>query len=466
MRMPEGFLWGGALAANQCEGAWQEDGKGLSQQDVMPRGVRGPITEEPTNDNLKLIGNDFYHRYAEDIGLLAEMGFKAFRFSIAWSRIFPLGTEETPNEAGLQFYDKVIDTCLSYGIQPVITLSHYEIPLAVCRCYDGFRSRETIRLFRKFADVCIRRYHDRVKMFLTFNEINVTLLSPLLGAGVLTPKENLTMQDRYQTAHHQLVASAYAVMDAHKIDPTVKIGCMAASAPRYPRTCAPKDVMASMLSQHELDYFIHVQACGKYPYYAEKLWRDQNVNLVWEKEDAEVLKNTVDFISFSYYNSKVVASDESKYETSAGNLLRGLRNPYVEYTEYDYPIDPEGLRYILNYLYDHFGKPLLVAENGIGQQETLKEADGILTVEDDYRIHYLREHIRAVEEAVDDGVEVLGYLAWGPIDCVSAASGEIAKRYGFVYVDRQQDGSGSLKRYRKKSFNWYRSVIASNGEIL
>lgn len=466
MGFPENFLWGGALAANQCEGAYLEDGKGLSQQDVMPKGVRGPVTAEPTPDNLKLVGTDFYHRYREDIALLAEMGFKCFRFSIAWSRIYPTGEELVPNEKGLAFYDRVIDECRKYGIEPLITLSHYEIPLHLCRKYDGFRSRETVDCFIRYVKTVVGRYHDRVKYWLTFNEVNVALISPLLGAGVMTPKAQLTAQDKYQTAHHQLVASAWATKVIREIDPTVKVGCMAASAPRYPMTCDPQDMMAMMTSQQELDYFIHVHCTGEYPYYAQKIWRENGVTLNITDADRELLKNTVDFISFSYYSSKVVAADESKYQMANGNIMRGLKNPYVSYSDYDYPIDPEGLRFILNYLYDHFHMPLFVVENGLGAIETVVEKDGVKTVEDDYRIDFHRTHIDAMGRAIEDGVEVMGYTSWGPIDCVSAASAEMTKRYGFVYVDRNQDGTGTLERYRKKSFAWYKKVIASNGQDL
>lgn len=466
MSFPNNFLWGGALSANQCEGAYLEDGKGLSQQDVMPKGVRGPITEAPTADNLKLRGTDFYHRYKEDIALLAEMGCNVFRFSIAWSRIYPMGDELIPNEAGLAFYDKVIDECIKYGIEPLITLSHYEMPLHLCKKYDGFRSREMVEFFVRYAETVLKRYHHKVKYWLTFNEINVTLVSPLLGAGILTPKKELSSQDMYQAAHHQLVASAWATKIAREIDSKIKIGCMAASAPRYPMTCDPLDMMEMMNSQHELDYFIHVHCTGEYPYYAKKIWQGQGVKLVIEAEDEELLKHTVDFISFSYYSSKVVAADESKYEMANGNIMRGLKNPYVSYSDYNYPIDSMGLRFILNYLYDHFHKPLFVAENGLGAIDKPEINDeGMKVINDDYRIDYHRSHIAAMKQAIDDGVDVFGYTSWGPIDCVSAASAEITKRYGFVYVDLQQDGSGTLERTRKKSFNWYRDYIQSNGKV-
>ena len=460
MSFPDNFLWGGALAANQCEGAYNVDGKGLSQQDIMPRGVQGPVTSEPTSDNLKLIGTDFYHRYKEDIALFAEMGFKVFRFSIAWSRIFPLGDEKEPNELGLAFYEKVIDECLKYNIEPLITLSHYEIPLHLCQKYDGFRSREAIEYFKHYAETVITRFSKKVKYWLTFNEINVSILSPLLGSGVLTPKKELTKQDMYQTAHHQLVASAWVCKIAKEINKDIKMGCMAASAPRYPMTCDPNDVMSMMTSQQELDYFIHVQSKGEYPYYTKRLFKENKIELKMEANDLELLKNTVDFISFSYYSSKVVAFDESKYTMANGNIMRGLSNPYVPTSDYNYPIDPLGLRYILNYLYDHFQKPLFVAENGLGAIDKFENE----TVNDDYRIDYHREHIKAMHEALVDGVDIMGYTSWAPIDCVSAASAEMTKRYGFVYVDRQQDGSGTLTRYKKKSFSWYKETLESNGE--
>ncbi len=466
MSFPANFMWGGALAANQCEGAYDQDGKGLSIQDLLPYGIRKGLSSEVLSDNLKLKGIDHYHRYKEDIALLAGMGFNVYRFSIAWSRIYPQGDEEEPNEKGLQFYDNVINECKKYGIEPLITLSHYEMPLGICQKYDGFRSRIVIQLFERYAKTVIDRYHDRVKYWLTFNEINVTLISPLMGAGVITPKQELTAAQIYQTAHHQLIASAKITKYVHEHYTDLKVGCMVAAAPRYPMTCDPLDMRTMMESQHELDYFIHVHAFGKYPYYAQKIWKENGVVLEWEKDDEMFLSHTVDFISFSYYNSKVVAFDESKYSLSNGNMMRGLTNPYVKVSDFGYPIDPQGLRFCLNYLYDHFHLPLFVAENGIGSYDELILDDGKMTVKDDYRIEFHKEHIKAVGESIDDGVEVWGYTSWGPIDCVSAATAQIDKRYGFVYVDRQPDGSGSLERYKKKSYEWYRKVILSNGQNL
>lgn len=464
---PDGFLWGGATAANQLEGAYNEDGKGLSVQDVMPQGVTGPVTEEPTEENLKLVGIDHYHRYEEDIKLFAEMGFKVYRMSIAWTRIFPTGEESEPNEAGLAFYDRVLDTCIKYGIEPLVTLSHYEPPLHLAKTYDGWKSRKMIEFFTKYSKVVLERYKDKVKYWLTFNEINVTLISPLLGGGVLTPSKEVSMQERYQAAHHQLVASGRVTKIAKEINPEFKIGCMVASHPRYPMTCNPDDVLFSMEEQQETTLFVHVHAKGDYPYYAKRLFKEENIQLDISDEDRNDLKNTVDFISFSYYNSRTIAKDASQYETAAGNILRGLKNPYLTYSEWNYPIDPQGLRYILNFYYERFELPLFVAENGIGYHDHPVELEnGELEINDDYRIEFTNNHLVEVEKAIQDGVNVFGYTSWGVIDLVSAASAQIEKRYGFIYVDRQPDGSGSLKRTPKKSFYWYKNVIKTNGASL
>ncbi|MCE4052187.1 glycoside hydrolase family 1 protein [Bacillus sp. Au-Bac7] len=460
---PKDFLWGGATAANQFEGAYNEDGKGLSVQDVLPKGVFGPITDGPTEDNLKLDGINFYHRYKEDIKLFAELGFKVFRMSIAWTRIFPTGEEDTPNEAGLAFYDRVFDMCRQYNIEPLVTLSHYESPLYLSKKYDGWRSRKLIKLFAKYAETVFNRYKDKVKYWITFNEINVTAHIPLLGGGVLTPRDQLTKQDMYQAAHHQLVASGLATKIGREINPNFRIGCMVASAPRYPMTCNPDDVTYAMEDQQGVTLFVHVHAKGEYPYYSNRIFERNNVQLEITDEDREWLTHTVDFISFSYYNSRTVARDDSKYEQAGGNITRGLRNPYIEYSEWDYPIDPQGLRYILNFYYERFQLPLFVAENGIGAIDTPIEEDGILKINDDYRISYFKEHIKEVGKAIEDGVDVIGYTSWGCIDLISAASAQMEKRYGFIYVDRDKNGNGTFNRYRKKSFYWYKDVIRTNG---
>ena len=467
MKFPKNFLWGGAVAANQCEGAYNIDGKGLSIQDIMPKGIVGPTTEEPTEDNLKLVGIDFYHRYAEDIKLFAEMGFKVFRLSIAWSRIFPNGDELEPNEAGLAFYDKVFDECLKYGIEPLVTLSHYETPLHLARQYDGWRSRELITFFERYCRTVFIRYKDKVKYWLTFNEINCILHYPLMAAGVMTPKDELTTQDLYQTAHHELVASALAVKIGHEINPEFKIGCMVLSMPTYPLTPNPDDIIAVMKAEHMNYFFSDVHVRGTYPGYIKRYFRENNIHIEFAEGDEEILKHTVDFISFSYYMSICETADPQKKVKGAGNIMGGVPNPTLKASEWGWQIDPQGLRYVLNQFWDRYQKPLFIVENGLGAVDELVEDEfGNKTVIDDYRINYLNDHLLQVKEAIEDGVDVMGYTSWGCIDLVSASTAELKKRYGYIYVDRHDDGSGTLERYKKKSFYWYKEVIATNGESL
>lgn len=464
---PENFLWGGAVAANQCEGAYNDDGKGLSIQDVMPQGIKGPRTEQPTEENLKLIGIDFYHRYKEDIKLFAEMGFKVFRLSIAWSRIFPNGDETEPNEAGLAFYDKVFDECHKYGIEPLVTLSHYETPLYLAEHYDGWINPKMIGFYLNYVKVVFERYKDKVKYWLTFNEINSILNSPFMSGGIATPKEELTESQLYQAIHHEMVASAAAVKLGHEINPECKIGCMILSMPVYPLSPDPNDVIKAREESHQHDMFTEIHVRGEYPGYMKRYMREHNIEVKFAPGDEEILKNTVDFISFSYYVSVCATADEEKNIRGEGNLLGGVPNPTLKASEWGWQIDPQGLRYILNYFWDKYRKPLFIVENGLGARDQLvDDGKGGKTVNDDYRIEYMRDHLLQVEEALEDGVEIMGYTSWGCIDLVSASTAQLSKRYGFIYVDRNDDGSGSLKRYKKKSFDWYKHVIETNGEVL
>lgn len=467
MKFPEGFLWGGAVAANQCEGAYEEDGKGWSIQDVTPGGIRGPVTERPTPDNLKLVGIDFYHRYREDIRLFAEMGFKVFRTSIAWSRIYPNGDDSVPNEKGLQFYDDLFDECLKYGIQPLVTISHYETPLHLAVAYNGWVNRKMIGFYERFVRTIFSRYKNKVKLWLTFNEINSILHEPFSSGGIYTDKNKLSQQDLYQAVHHELVASALATKIAHEMIPDAKIGCMILSMPVYPLTPSPDDVIAAMNTEHKNDFFGDVQVRGVYPGYMKRYFRENNITIQMEPDDEKLLReNTVDFVSFSYYMSVCETADPSK-ERGPGNILGGVPNPYLPASEWGWQIDAQGLRYALNRFFDRYQKPLFIVENGLGAvDELIAGPDGQLTVEDDYRIQYLNDHLVQVREAIEDGVEVIGYTAWGCIDLVSASTAELKKRYGFIYVDRNNDGTGSLNRYKKKSFSWYQKVIQSNGAIL
>ncbi|MDO4543583.1 MAG: glycoside hydrolase family 1 protein [Clostridia bacterium] len=461
---PNDFLWGGAVAANQCEGAYLEDGKGMSVQDVLPYGVIGPIFPGATDQNSKNTGIDFYHRYAEDIRLFAEMGFKVFRTSIAWSRIYPLGNEPQPNEEGLSFYDKLFDECAKYGIEPLVTLSHYEMPLNLAQKCNGWLDKAVIEHFMRYAKTVFQRYKGKVKYWITFNEINAILTFPFMSAGILLENSRLSSNERFCALHNQLLASALVTRIGHETDPNNKIGCMIGYVPSYPASSKPEDVLAAMKAGWETSLFLDVSVRGRYPYYTKRLFPNYEEHI--EDGDRKVLKNnTVDFISFSYYMS--TCRSERGNESCLTNIQFGEKNPYLPESQWGWQIDPKGLRYSLNKLYDMYHKPLFIVENGLGAKDVLiEDGRGGYTVNDDYRIAYLREHLLQVGEAIKDGVDVMGYTAWGCIDIVSASTSQMSKRYGFIYVDRNDDGSGTLKRYRKKSFNWYKEVIRTNGSCL
>ncbi|MDO4667237.1 MAG: glycoside hydrolase family 1 protein [Streptococcus sp.] len=467
LNFPEKFLWGGAVAANQVEGAYLEDGKGLSVQDVLPKGGLSDYVEEPSADNLKLEAIDFYHRYREDIDLFAEMGFKVFRLSIAWSRIFPKGDEETPNEDGLRYYDAVFDYLLEKGIEPLVTLSHYETPLHLAKKYNGWTNRKLIDFFAHYAETVFKRYKDKVKYWLTFNEVNSILEMPFTSGGIMTPKDKLTKQELYQAIHHELVASSLVTKIGHEINPNFKIGCMVLAMPAYPMTPKPDDVLAAYQYENLNYLFSDIHVRGEYPFYAKRYFEENDINIVFSKDDKDLLKNhTVDFLSFSYYMSVTQASDTSRYQKGEGNVIGGFPNPYLESSEWGWQVDPIGLRLVLNHYYSRYQIPLFIVENGLGAKDCLITQDGILTVNDNYRIDYMKQHLQAVAEAIKDGVLVMGYTSWSCIDCVSMSTAQLSKRYGLIYVDRNDDGSGSFARYKKKSFNWYKEVIQSNGASL
>ena len=462
---PKGFLWGGATAANQLEGAYDEGGKGLSVQDVLPKGGIGHApTEDPTPDNLKLKGIDHYHRYADDIELFAQMGFGVYRFSIAWSRIFPNGDEEEPNEEGLQFYDRLLDELEKHGIEPLVTISHYETPLHLAREYNGWANREMIGFYERYVRVLFERYGSRVKYWLTFNEINSLLHAPFMSGGIATPPEELDEATLYQAAHHELVASALATKIGREMVPGIQIGCMVLAMPIYPLTPNPQDVLATMNADHANLVYGDVHVRGAYPGYFLRTLREKGITLEMAPEDPEILKNTVDFVSFSYYVSTCESAED--LPAGAGNLMGGVPNPTLEASEWGWQIDPVGLRIVLNEFWDRWQKPLFIVENGLGAVDELVEVDGEMTVIDDYRIDYMAQHLKQVAEAIEDGVEVLGYTSWGCIDLVSASTAQMSKRYGFIYVDRDDNGEGTLDRHKKKSFDWYKSVIGSNGAVL
>ncbi|EPE2231318.1 glycoside hydrolase family 1 protein [Cronobacter turicensis] len=458
---PDGFLWGGAVAANQVEGAYLTDGKGLSTSDVQPRGILGPVVErEPGDSGIKDVAIDFYHRYPDDIALFAEMGFSCLRVSIGWTRIFPNGDEHEPNEAGLAFYDKLFDELAAHNITPLVTLSHYEMPWGLVKQYGGWGNRETIGFFERYARTVFTRYQSKVKLWLTFNEINMSLHAPMTGVGL---PEDSTQAQIYQAIHHQLVASALAVKACHEIIPDAKIGNMLLGGLMYPLTCKPDDVFAALQENRTWQFFGDIQCRGAYPGYMLRYFRDNGISLDITNEDRVALRSTVDFISFSYYMTGCVTTDEALNQQARGNILNMVPNPHLQSSEWGWQIDPVGLRTLLNVLWDRYQKPLFIVENGLGAKDRV-EADG--AINDDYRINYLNDHLVQVREAIEDGVDVLGYTSWGPIDLVSASKAELSKRYGFIYVDRHDDGSGTLARTRKKSFYWYKDVITSNGASL
>lgn len=465
---PKDFLWGGAVAANQVEGAFEADGKGWSVQDVLPNGGLGEFTDSPTSDNLKLEAIDFYHRYKEDIALFAKMGFKVFRTSIAWSRIFPNGDDDQPNEVGLQFYDDLFDELLKYGIEPLVTLSHYETPLHLAKTYNGWTDRRLVGFFERFAQTVMERYKGKVKYWLTFNEVNSILHMPFTSGGIMTEKEQLSPQDLYQAIHHELVASASVTKLAHEINPDVKVGCMILAMPAYPMTSDPRDVLAAREFENLNLLFSDIHVRGKYPSYINSYFKENGIEIIFEDGDKELLaQHTVDFLSFSYYMSVTQARNPEAYTSGQGNILGGLANPHLESSEWGWQIDPIGLRLVLNQYYDRYQIPLFIVENGLGAKDQLvPTSDGSWTVEDDYRIDYMNQHLVQVAKAIEDGVEVMGYTSWGCIDCVSMSTAQLSKRYGLIYVDRDDDGKGSLARYKKRSFDWYRQVIQTNGRCL
>lgn len=462
--LPENFLWGGAVAAHQIEGGWDLDGRGPSVSDVMTGGdAKTPrrITDgvQPGEYYPNHDGIDFYHRYQEDISLLQELGFKVFRTSISWSRIFPRGDEDQPNEAGLAFYDRVFDALLAAGIQPLVTLSHFEIPYALAKEYGGFRNRKLIDFFLKFAKTCFRRYRGKVKYWLLFNEINnqMNLDNPifaLTNSGILWQEGEDREKTIYQALHHEFVAGALAVRALRAIDPDAQVGCMAAFWPVYPDTCDPEDQVSAVRAMHKKFFFTDVYIRGHYPNYMKAYWAESGITPeILPGDDALLSGGTVDFISISYYSTGICGKNGESND-----------NPYLRKSDWGWQIDPIGLRYSLDLLYERYERPIFIVENGFGAYD---KPDGDGVVRDDYRIDYLRRHIKAMEQAVlEDGVEVMGYTVWGCIDVISFGTGEMEKRYGFIYVDKDNHGKGTLRRSRKKSFQWYQNVIATNGREL
>ena len=482
--MKSSFLWGGATAANQYEGGWNLGGKGMSVCDVATykphlkntdykkhndyslEDILTSMNNEDSSMYPKRRGADFYHHYKEDIALMAEMGFKVFRMSIAWTRIFPNGDEKEPNEEGLKFYDNVFDELIKYGIEPLVTISHYEPPLNLALKYDGWYNRKTIDFFIRFVDVITTRYKSKVKYWITFNEIDSMSRHPLTTGAIIQEKFSKDMLPNviWQAMHHQFVASALSTKIIHEKRSDSKVGCMITKRTVYPYTCKPEDALLAQANEREVFAFSDIQARGYYPQYLLNKLQREGINLSIELGDEEIIRSyPCDFISFSYYASSC-ASNDKNVEKGVGNIYSGVRNPYLSISEWGWACDPLGLRKSLIDLYDRYQKPLFIVENGLGAYDKL-EKDG--TINDQYRIDYLKSHIKAMKEAVElDGVDLMGYTTWGCIDLVSASTNQMSKRYGFVYVDADDQGNGTYKRYKKKSFEWYKKVISSNGENL
>lgn len=469
---PDGFLWGGAIAANQAEGAYLEGGKGLTTVDTIPHGKDRMSVKLGIEKRFSLrddeyypshVGIDFYHRYKEDIALMAEMGFTVFRTSIAWSRIYPNGDELTPNAEGIAFYRDMFAECKKQGIEPLVTLCHFDVPMHLVKEYGSWRNRKMVEFFTRYARTCFEAFDGLVKYWLTFNEINILLHSPYSGAGLVFEEGDNKEQVKYQATHHELLASALATKIAHEVNPNNQVGCMLAGGNFYPYSCKPEDVWAALEKDRENLFFIDVQARGAYPAYTKRLFREKGFELEVQPGDDEILKNTVDFVSFSYYAPRCASADMNEQNSNAANIVKSLKNPHIQASEWGWGIDPLGLRITMNMMYDRYQKPLFLVENGLGAKDEINEQGEI---NDDYRISYLREHIKAMADAIGDGIPVMGYTSWGCIDLVSASTGEMSKRYGFIYVDRDDQGNGTLARTRKKSFYWYKKVIASNGSDL
>ena len=482
LKFPENFLWGGAVAANQIEGAWNVGGKGLSVADmatykpnvdnkdysahmtITSESIAEAMADETDTHFPKRRGIDFYHHYKEDLALFAEMGFKTLRLSIAWTRIFPTGEEIEPNEEGIKFYESVFKEMKRLNIEPIVTLSHYEMPLALSIKYNGWIDRRVVDDFTRFSDVCIERFGKYVKYWLTFNEIDSIFRHPFTTAGIISDKikEEDLEQNIYQALHHQFIASAIVTKLAHEKIPDSQVGCMLTKLMTYPLTCAPIDVELTLKKNLENNFYADVQVKGEYPKMILKDITNRGITIKFEEHDAQILKeNTVDFISFSYYMSMAESADINA-ERTPGNTVLGVKNPYLSSTDWGWQIDPKGLKISLIELYDRYNLPLMIVENGMGAVDVFE--DGV--IHDEYRIAYFKEHFKQMKEAIDEGVDLIAYTSWGPIDLVSAGTSQMSKRYGFIYVDVDDEGKGTYERYKKDSFYWYQKIIETNGEEL
>ncbi|MPW27289.1 family 1 glycosylhydrolase [Alkalibaculum sp. M08DMB] len=479
---PNEFLWGGALSACQAEGAYDKEEKTLTIPDVMrfnPTDNR-KVTKQPNitwevikeakgdKDTImypKRRGINFYETYKDDIALFAEIGFKVFRYSISWARVFPNGNDEKPNEKALEFYDNIIDECLKHQIEPLITISHFDMPIVLIEKYGGWYNRKLIELYKKYCEVLFERYKGKVRYWVTFNEINMSIKAGAKTLGIINEGQSNFEEMLFQGLHHQFVAASSVTEIAHRIDPKNKIGSMVAYFTTYPHTCKPEDTLkAQQDDQMKNDFYLHVMVKGNYPYYALTYFKDNNINLSMTDEDFKIIKsNNADFIGSSYYNSMISSADDVNIELTNGNVHSVYKNPHLPANDWGWQIDPVGLRVTLNHIYNKYEIPIFILENSSGFHDVLN-SDG--TVDDPYRIDFLKQHIQQMGLAIKDGVNILGYTMWGPIDIISSSKSEMSKRYGFIYVDQDDYGNGSKKRYKKNSFYWYKDIIKTNGRTV
>ena len=478
---PENFLWGGAICASQAEGGWRDGGKGIDTQDLRYFDPSWDKAGRDENRNINMTserfeaslntddtlhypfrhGIDFYHRYKDDVELFGELGLKIFRTSVSWARIYPNGDDPEPNPEGIAFYRDLFERCKARGMKLFVTMLHYAIPVNLVTKYGGWKNRKTVELYERYARTLYREFGDLVDLWLPFNEINCSRFNPYNGAALIKDQEPDYMNAIFQCAHHQFLANALAVKAAKEMLDEPMVGAMIARFTSYPATCLPDDVMQSVLDENYKNYFYtDVMARGRYPSYTEKMFEELGVKIEKQPGDDELLaENTVNFLSYSYYMSMVSSTDPA-HERTGGNLVSGLKNPYLKASDWGWQIDPVGLRVSLNQMYDRYQLPLFIAENGLGAKDVLEDG----TVHDEYRIDYLRRHVEQMRLAIEDGVPLIGYTMWGIIDIISCGTIEMSKRYGVIYVDQDDAGNGSLERYKKDSFEWYRRCIASNGE--
>ncbi|GCF94657.1 6-phospho-beta-glucosidase [Enterococcus florum] len=472
MKFSQDFLWGGSIAAHQTEGAFDQDGKGLGIMDLLTSGSYlrpREITKEiesgkryPSHEGI-----DFYHRYKEDIRLFADMGFKALRISIDWSRIFPNGDDVQPNQQGIQFYSDLVDELLKYGIEPIVTLYHFEMPMAIVEKYDTWKNRATIDLYLRFCQVMGEALKGRVKYWITFNEMNhidpktevsdifTYILAGLKNSEIEEPQKTLAV-----ISYNMTLASVKAVKLLHDLDPKNEVGCVFGLTPSYPKTCQPENMLKSFQDTLQEFYQIDAMVGGRFPKYKLFEYQKMGITLDYLDENQPAFaEGKIDFIGLNYYMSAVSTIKERSDQEGA--FFGGELNPYLEKSEWGWSIDSVGLRYLLNFVYHKYHLPIMICENGLGAED-IPSKDG--TINDDYRIDYLQKHLSELKKAIfEDGVECFGYLMWGPIDLISATTGEMKKRYGFIYVNKHDDGSGDLSRVPKKSYYWYRDMISTQG---